>query len=168
MCSQSANQLVMLGVIVSKLIPRVARGKSGLYCIPTQQRLFLLEAKSRLIKQHYCRRSIDRQIDVLFHIPAYLIQNLIKGSFAPSHHFCLFKWSCQIDEILCLPWCPCDCGCFHKLEETCFMQYKQNICMRIPYCALSKQSKRGIYNSDKESASQRLEVGRLHWWFSDS
>lgn len=46
MCSQSANQLVMLEVIVSKLIPWVARGKSGLYCIPTQQWLFLLEARA--------------------------------------------------------------------------------------------------------------------------
>lgn len=74
------NQLVMLGVRVSKLIPWVALGRGSgaefrLYCIPTQQwLLFLFVFQSRLIKQHHCKRSMERnKIYALFRYPACLI-----------------------------------------------------------------------------------------------
>lgn len=82
MCSQSANQLVMLRVMVSKRIPWVARGEIWIILHSHSAMTVFAGSQSRLIKQHYCKRWMDRKKSkhVLFYNPAYLIQGVIKSS----------------------------------------------------------------------------------------
>lgn len=60
MCSQWANQLVMLEVMVSKLIPWAAREIWILFHFHSTMTVSP-GSQSRIIKQHHCKRSISSQ-----------------------------------------------------------------------------------------------------------
>lgn len=155
MCSQSANQLVMLGAIVSKLIPWVARGKFGLYCIPTQQRLFFAGSQSRLIKQHYCKRSIDRKKKKNICIVPW--PSLFDSKFslkAHTYHNIVFVCTKRLNEVLMFGPCGCALSCSSFCAKMLTQGWKNmlyaagkyyiyaELCISTPCCILSDESKR--------------------------
>lgn len=127
-------------------------------------------SQRRLIKQHYCRKSINRQIDVLFHIPAYLIWNLIKSLFIASHIFesnilpapkkkknvlnkvvrfiRYWMFPLGVNVTMCLSCASLFFAhkCVTQAGKICAIRNKYyscaEQCIRTPCCILSEQSKR--------------------------
>lgn len=148
--------------------------------------------RSRLIKQHYCRRSIVRQTDVLSHIPAYLFQIFIKSSFILSHKFeSMFvsffnlypnfqmKWSDNMWDIVFillsrqLPVCFSYCCTRVLILLDTLAKYALHSAETLQLCWIAYQKtflylilvkQEAICNADRKSVPQRFKVGS---WFID-